>query len=345
MNRTLLETILVKSGYNVCSVGSGEEALGRIHAKAPALILLDFQMPRMDGLTLCRTLKEDEGTRDIPVIFISARGDVFDKVKAFEAGAVDYVTKPFHPAEVLARVGTHLKLLALQRKLEEQVADLDAFSRTVAHDLKNPIALVASYADYFAQYHTEMTTEEMGEISHNIWAMSMKSARIVDELLLLSNVHKAQVPIQPLTMDEIVHQSQERLELIIGQHDALIELPDAWQSALGYAPWVEEVWTNYLSNGIKYGGTPPRLQLGSNRQTNGAIRYWVRDNGAGITREEQQRLFAEHERLEKNRAVDGNGLGLSIVKRIVRRLGGTVGVESTPGSGSLFFFTLPAASA
>lgn len=86
------------------------------------------------------------------------------------------------------------------------------------------------------------------------------------------------------------------------------------------------------------------LQLGSDRQPEGTIRYWVRDNGAGIRREEQERLFAQHERLENSRVVDGNGLGLSIVRRIAQRLGGTVGVESTPGSGSLFYLTLPASS-
>ena len=115
-----------------------------------------------------------------------------------------------------------------------------------------------------------------------------------------------------------------------------------WPIASGYAPWIEEVWVNYVSNAIKYGGRPPHIELGATRQANDTIRFWVRDNGGGLTLEEQSRLFTAFTRLHQARA-KGHGLGLSIVKRIIEKLGGTVGVESEIGAGSTFYFILPAA--
>lgn len=110
--------------------------------------------------------------------------------------------------------------------------------------------------------------------------------------------------------------------------------------ALGYTHWVEAVWVNYISNALKYGGSTPIIELGANEQ-NGMVRFWVRDQGPGIAPAEQRRLFVPFTRLRQVKHVEGHGLGLSIVQRIVTKLGGTVGVESAPGKGSLFYFTLP----
>ncbi len=114
--------------------------------------------------------------------------------------------------------------------------------------------------------------------------------------------------------------------------------------ALGHAPWLEAVWVNYISNALKYGGTPPRLTLGASREGDGLVCFWVQDNGDGIQPDEQQKLFTPFTRLAQYK-VQGNGLGLSIVSRVIEKLGGDVGVESTgrAGDGSRFYFTLPVA--
>jgi signal transduction histidine kinase len=131
---------------------------------------------------------------------------------------------------------------------------------------------------------------------------------------------------------------------MIEQSQVQISEPDGWPAAVGYAPWVEEMWANYLSNAIKYGGQPPRVELGCDLRPDHKVRFWVRDHGSGLTPEEQVQLFSPFTRLSKVN-IEGHGLGLSIVQRIAERLAGEVGVESQPGQGSLFFFTLPAADA
>ena len=148
-------------------------------------------------------------------------------------------------------------------------------------------------------------------------------------------------------MGTVVAEAQRRLQSMIATRNATIVGPDVWPTVIGHGPWVEEVWVNYLSNALKYGGNPPRIELGFEELTDQAdetsslvpIRFWVKDNGPGLTPEEQERLFVPFTRLTRTR-IEGHGLGLSIVRRIMEKLGGDVGVTSQVGQGSTFWFTL-----
>jgi signal transduction histidine kinase len=287
---------------------------------------------------------------------MSALDEVMDKVKAFSAGGVDYITKPFQLEEVLARVKTHITLQILQRQLESQVlalqeantalqesnTELDAFAHTVAHDLKNPLANLMMSAEIIQTTAESMSegADEMIEIAGWLSAAARKATNIVDELLLLASVRKEDIELEPLDMTRVVRQAQKRLDWMIAQYQGKITHPGQWPVALGYAPWVEEIWVNYLSNGLKYGGQPPRLQLGYSAINDGMIQFWIKDNGPGLTPEKLKLLFTEFTRVERMRA-EGHGLGLSIVKRIASKLNGSVGVESDIGEGSRFYFTLP----
>jgi PAS domain S-box-containing protein len=232
-----------------------------------------------------------------------------------------------------------------QRTLELQARneELDAFAHTVAHDLKNPLGLIMGFAEVVEDRHATMSPQELQKHLHSIGRNARKMSNIIDELLLLAGVRKMDIQVEPLDMAAILDQAQERLADMIEQYEAEIALPSeaAWPEALGYGPWVEEVWVNYLSNAIKYGGQPPRIELGAATQPDGMVRFWVRDNGPGLTSEEQAQLFVPFTQLAQIR-VEGYGLGLSIVRRIVAKLGGQVGVESdgVPGLGSTFHFTL-----
>ncbi|MBX3054892.1 MAG: hybrid sensor histidine kinase/response regulator [Anaerolineae bacterium] len=342
-NLQLLSQILGRAGYRVQVVGDGRAALHASQIDPPDLILLDIMMPEMDGYELCRQFKAAPQTRNVPIIFISALSGPFDKAHAFAAGGIDYITRPFQADEVLTHVRTHLTLHSLQQDLLDQIAELDAFAHTVAHDLKNPLSLIIGFTELLALDHEIMTADQRAELLQNVLKSGYKAVNIIDELLLLSSVRKQDVPLQPIEMGRIVRNAQKRLALLAAESQAEIVLPEQWPPALGYAPWLEEVWVNYLSNAIKYGGQPPIAELGATQQADNTVRFWVKDNGNGLTAEQQTRLFAEFSRLDTIRA-DGHGLGLSIVRRIMDKLGGTVGVKSEPGGGSTFYFTLPAGS-
>lgn len=348
-NLRILFEHLKKAGFKTLVATNGVSALERIPRTQPDLILLDVMMPDMNGFEVCRRLKINETTRHIPVIFMTARSDLDSKVRAFEAGGVDYVTKPLEYREVLARVQTHLALQNAQKELNmrlEQLqahnSELNAFAHTVAHDLANPVSIILGFAHTLVMEYPGLD-DEVRSALEAISRTARRLDNIIEALLLLAGVRQTDaIPVEPLDMAEIVTATLERLTNLFEEYEAELIQPDSWPVALGYAPWVEEVWVNYISNGLKYGRRPVRLELGADNRSDGMIRFWVRDNGQGLTPEEQSRLFVPFERLSQVR-IEGHGLGLSIVQRIVTKLGGAVGVESEVGRGSIFSFTLPAA--
>ena len=281
-------------------------------------------------------------------------------VRGSSIGVLEVINKkgePFSPMdlawlEVLAPLAAaaiaNAQLFhALQQRttqLQARNEELDAFAHTVAHDLKNPLTNIIGFAEALDKHCERMPAEELRGHLHRIAQNGRKMSRIIDELLLLAGVRKMEVKVEPLDMASIVSEAVQRLADMIEEGHAEIRLPDTWPAALGYAPWVEEVWVNYLSNAIKYGGRPPRIEMGATVQPDGMVRFWVRDNGPGLTPEAQARLFTPFTRLDQVRA-EGHGLGLSIVRRIVTRLGGQVGVQSELGQGSTFTFTLKRAAA
>jgi PAS domain S-box-containing protein len=227
-------------------------------------------------------------------------------------------------------------------ELQERNDELDAFSHTVAHDLKTPLSLVLGYAQLLHEQSGPLSEDEFERYTRPIAANARKMQEIIEELLLLASVRREDVRVEPLEMVQVVSEALGRLDHLIERHQAEILMPESWPVALGYGPWVGEVWVNYISNAIKYGGQPPRVELGATMSEEGTVRFSVRDNGPGLTEEKQSQLFVPFTRLGQVRA-KGHGLGLSIVRRIVEKLGGQVGVESSavPGEGAEFFFTLP----
>jgi signal transduction histidine kinase len=349
--KALLEFFKLK-GFKVLVAEDGEEAIQMTEHAHPSLILLDVIMPDMDGFEVCQRLKSVDKTWEIPVLFMSALADTVDKLKGFELGAADYITKPFQHEEVLARVNTHLNLRKLQRQLQTQNQqlqkrnmELDAFAHTVAHDLKNPLSGVMALSDTLINSCSIGTLPDANFINRLqlVKQGGQQAVNIIDALLLLAGVSRSgNFTYHPLDMFRIVTKViQQRLAFLIERYQGTIDLPENWPVVQSYELWIEEVWINYLSNGLKYGGKPPHLELGATVQNNGMIRFWVRDNGLGLTEDEQEQLFTPFTRLHIKR-MEGHGLGLSIVQQIVEKLGGQVGVESTKGQGSLFYFTLPA---
>jgi signal transduction histidine kinase len=343
----MIQGLLEEIGHVVVGKAlDGARAVELAKELQPDVVLMDIEMPEVNGIEATRQIMRQCPT---PVVMVTAHESPSLVEQASAAGVGAYLLKPPSSREMeraitiaLARFEDMMKLRRLNEELQRRNEELDAFAHTVAHDLQSPLSLVIGYAEVLEEDFAALPAEQMRTYLHTITKNSRKMSTIIDALLLLAGVHKAGVTLESLNMTDIVTQAQQRLAPLLDEYQPEITLPASWPTALGYGPWVEEVWTNYISNAIKYGGRPPRLELGAEVQSNGMVRFWIRDNGPGLTTEEQRRLFTPFTRLDQVQ-VKGHGLGLSIVRRIVEKLGGEVRVESAgiTGQGSTFSFTLP----
>ena len=243
--------------------------------------------------------------------------------------------------QIAVAINNH-RLDAKRREAEEAqqklVEELDAFAHTVGHNLRDTLALIIGYADLLKEQ--ARLPEELQEFLNAIARNGRKMSTVIEELELLAGIRTAKIELKPLNMARIIAEVTQRLAYLIEEYQAEITVSEYWPVAMGHTPWVEEVWANYISNALKYGGRPPKIQLGATERSDGMIRFWVRDNGPGLTSEERAHLFTEFTRLTQSRA-GGYGLGLSIVRRIITKFGGEIGCESEVGEGSVFYFTLP----
>lgn len=231
------------------------------------------------------------------------------------------------------------------RELELRNAELNAFADSVAHDLRSPLATIIGFAELLKEQWQTLDPADVQRSFDAMVRVARKMNTIIDALLLFARARESPVVTRPITIGPLVNGALQRLQGLIQERHARIHAPTHWPMAIGYAPWVEEVWANYISNAVRYGGTPPQVELGAEIVPPGhLVRFWVRDNGDGIPQDMQPRIFEAF--ASTDMPGQGHGLGLSIVKRIVERLGGTVAVESSgrPGEGSTFSFTLPAAT-
>ncbi len=334
VRRTLVD-ILDMNGYRAVSAPTGTEGLTLARSELPSLIITDIEMPGLNGFELLQQFRSDEGLRGTPVIVITAKVDRAAARRGMELGADDFITKPFTEDEVIRSVRTRLEK-------KELMDELDAFAHTVAHDLKNPLATLNGRLGLL-----ELTLGKADEalMRKNVREASLAAARlgsIIDDLLVLAGVRRQPITSRELDMGKVVGEALERLEELIKKTEANVHSQPNWPVALGHAPWVAHVWANYISNAAKYAGPKAEITLGAElRPDVRRVRFWVQDRGPGLGAAAQAALFVPFTRISTVRAGGSHGLGLSIVRRIVEKLDGQVGVESRPGQGARFWFELP----
>ncbi len=346
----MVNGLLTKIGYTVVGKASdGLKAMEMTQSLKPDVVIMDIKMVEMDGIESTQHIQECCPT---PVVILTAYETKELLAQASSVGIGAYLVKPPKGPELeraitvaiarfadmmeLRRLNTELHHLNGQLKANNE--DLETFSHTMAYDLQNPLNLIVNHAELLTQ-KGKLSVDSQSHLD-NIVELSHDVTNIIGELQLLATIRKTKVIPEPLDMGKIIAAVQQRLAPIIEKYQTEIILPDEWPMALGHAPWVEEVWVNYLNNAIKYGGRPPHLQLGANVNTNVMVTFWVKDNGRGIILEEHVDLFLPFTHLAKIRP-EGTGLGLSVAHRIIQKLGGQVRVESKTGHGCMFVFTLP----
>ncbi|MBE9228850.1 hybrid sensor histidine kinase/response regulator [Phormidium sp. LEGE 05292] len=370
-NLRLLSLMLTENGYKTRKVINGERALQAVEVITPDLILLDINMPDMNGYEVCRRLKQSDKTRDIPVIFISALDDVFDKVKAFQAGGVDYITKPFQIEEVLARVNTHLNIRKLQKQLQQQNSQLqeeirhrlsaeeanaqlkaletqlrqqlNVFLHAVSHDLRNPVIGTKMVLNNLTNQVGE-TIQLPRKVLERMQESSERQLGLINSLI---ETHAAELwglklNYQPLELKSLVRSALIDLQPMLDKEEVVLRdrispnLPLIKADSLHLV----RVYQNLIGNALKH--NPPGFCLTLDAQIeNEWLRCTVADNGVGISKEQSEKIFDLYFQGSHKRQSVGLGLGLYLCQHIIQAHGGTIGVESELGIGTTFWFTLP----
>jgi signal transduction histidine kinase len=344
-NIQLAGIILQQDSFRFSFATDGESALRLAQEGGLDLILLDIMMPGMDGYTVCRRLKENPATADIPVIFLTAMNDTDSIVKGFDLGAVDYLTKPFQAAELLARVHTHLKLRITERDLRMANAAKDRFFSIIAHDLRSPFTALLGVSEFLKEGLDELDPETAKDLIGGIHSASRNVFNLLENLLEWARIQTGTASLDP---DE-VHLAaavRENLQLFLVKIEnkdiQVVNTVSDNMSVYADPNAVNTVIRNLLSNAIKYSPRGGKIELNSGIEGK-RVSLAVRDYGMGMSREQQNSLFLidERSRIRGTEQEEGTGLGLILSREFLDRSGGTISVESSPGEGSVFTITLP----
>lgn len=357
-NLQVLAGHMSEEGHDVVAASNGMRALALARNRKPDLILLDIMMPGMDGFEVCRILKADPESMDIPIIFLTARTEMDDVVEGLRLGAVDYVTKPFRPPELLARVRTHLDLKAsrdllytynrhLERiatRLKKLNEDKNRFLGIVSHDIRGAFGNVVTISKMASDGEIASVDQAFGFLE----TLSLEAEHMIalaENLLNIDAIERREVRlhhsrISPDLIVEFAVNANRRMaevkeiRIITEQDDCVIE---------GDLTACRQILSNLISNAVKY--SPPQSEVKITiRQENGRACLTVADQGPGISIENQKKLFQPFARFGSGSREHSVGLGLSIVKLMAEAMGGEVNCESALGKGTTFRVTLPLAS-
>ncbi len=378
-NLSALESILQDENYELIKAHSGKEALSYLLKDLDFhLILLDVLMPIMNGFETAELIYERDKLKNIPIIFLTAMDIEGNIYKGYQAGAIDYISKPIIPELLKVKVKAFVELseknrelirqekrlrLAnkklemeinerkmseervrklnedLERKLEE-VQSLDSFNYSISHDLNSPLNAIMALTDILQHMPPEKVDAEVLEVVGHINKSVEKMSRLIKDLLQFSRQVNAEIDKKENSMSDLVEEVVHDIGMTtpLDQTEIIVhKLPNA----LGDQSMLKQVWTNLISNAIKYSQKKekPRVEIGV-QQENGKLVYFVKDNGAGFDMKNYTRLFKVFQRLHADKEFKGTGVGLALVKRIVDRHDGRIWAESNPGQGTNFYFTL-----
>ncbi len=357
-NLRLLSAMLSEQGYKVRKALNGKTALNTIHQVPPDLILLDINMPLMNGYEVCKQVKEDAKTKDIPVIFISALDDVLDKVKAFSVGGVDYITKPFQAEEVIARIENQLTIQRQKKRLQQEIKEREKTEQTlriylhaVSHDLRNPVLGFSLILKNFLK-----KKEDPIEIPRKVLEQMLKSCdrqlNLINSLVETQQFEIGVITLncQPLNLYQFSQQLRTEWEPMLKEKQAKLhlEIPADLPLVNGDSDRLWRVLENLMANALKHNDPGIQLTLKADiieaekaEAKTRQVRCILEDNGVGISPELAATLFERYQRGEGAKKTLGLGLGLYLCRKIIEAHGGEIGVSNEPDYGAKFWFTLP----
>ena len=345
----LLTTILHGAGYTVITGSNSEEALEQINTQSPDIILLDVMMPGMNGFSLCRKLKENKQTSDIPLIFLTSLSQKEDIIEGFNAGGNDYIVKPFNRQELLARVRNHLRLYdtlqenkRLIRLSEDASRSKTEFLASMSHEIRTPLNSIIGMAEVLVE--TPLTDEQQDYV--RIFRSAGESLlEIINDILDLSKIEAGQTALEtidfhlPSLLDSVVsilsvRAAEQNTTISVQLHS------DIPHGLSGDPTRLRQILINLVGNGVKFteNGT---VKISARIDAENKLLFSVKDNGIGVAQEKQELIFESFTQADSltTRKYGGTGLGLTICKKLTKMMGGRIWLESSPGEGSTFFFT------
>lgn len=344
-NLQLVSNVLYENGYNVTITTSGIQALESIKSQIPDLILLDVHMPEMDGFEVCRQLKLDDSTKEIPIIFLTAEVDPEKIVYGFNLGAIDYVIKPFNMTELLVRISTHLEIVESRKKLLDLNITKDKLLSIIAHDLKNPFAVILLNAEILEMLIEQNNLEKIKSVANSIIESVQKGNALLENLLEWSRSQIGLIDYNPTHIDlnGIVKNCFELLILSAEKKSIhLINSVPPQTIIFGDLNILSTIVRNLLSNAIKFTSREGKVEISIEKKENEWI-ISVSDTGIGMSTNTINKLFSLGEKNSRpgTAGEKGTGLGLILCKEFVEKHGGRIWVESEEDKGSCFKFTLP----
>ncbi len=351
-NIDVLKHALQSEGYKLSFAPNGKVALKLADHNVPDLILLDIMMPEMDGLETCSHLKSNEKTKDIPIIFITAKTETEDVVKGFQLGGVDYIAKPFHREEVCARVKTHLQLVQAWKMLKSQNKSLEelnklknAFVGMAAHDLRNPLSIICMLTQLMIMDKNTLTPEIIEKKLNMIRNSGKRMLSLINNLLDVTAIESGNLKlnIKPGSLKTLV---SERIQIFeIGAREKEIQINSTLADIDDFLfdpNYIAQVIDNLITNALKFSESNKNVYVTLGREGPNA-KISVRDEGPGISKEDQEKLYGAFQKLtaQPTAGEKSTGLGLAIVKKVIEAHKGEISVESELGAGATFSFTLP----
>jgi len=343
-NIQVLGNILYEKGYNICIANSGYKALELVKTELPDLILLDIQMPEMDGFEVCKLLKADSNTKDIPVIFLTAVIEPEKILLGFELGAVDYITKPFNTAELTARVATHIEIKQSREKLIELNATKDKFFSIISHDLRNPFSAILTSSELLQIYIKKNEPEKILKSAINIRNSVLMMNKLLENLIAWSRLQTGKL--MPKMEKQNLKTIAYEVHLLSSEvaENKEISLQNNINSNIHVNCDLEMTKTalrNLISNAIKFTESGGIVSINCLEKET-AVEVSISDTGVGIKPENIPFLFS----IEKNISTkgtnqeSGTGLGLLLCKELIEKQNNKIWVESEVGRGSTFKFSL-----